>query len=198
MPDRFGRVLSEELTVVLACDFVLGKMKGPVVVNMSTTALVDHICSEHGVELFRSRVGEANVVQVMKKEGAVIGGEGNGGVIFPALHYGRDAMVGAALILQSIAEKGKTLEDVVAVLPPYRMVKRKLRVEMEDEEIRKIARNLFKGEINEEDGIRIDMKNGWIHIRKSNTEPIIRVIAEALSEEEAEEMIERFVRAIGN
>jgi len=196
LADSLGNVCSEEMTVVLACDFILSKVKGPVVVNMSTTALVDHVCTRHGVKLYRSRVGEANVVEMMKSTGAVIGGEGNGGVIYPELHYGRDAIVGVALILQSLAESGNKLRDMIAALPDYYMVKKKLHVEMDEEKMKEAVKKAFKGMVNEDDGIRIDMDDGWIHVRRSNTEPIVRVIAEAGSVEDAEGMIDRFIKTV--
>ncbi len=183
--DETGRVCSEELTLVLAADYVLGLERGPVAANLSTTRLIDDIASRHGVALHRSSVGEANVISVMKREGAVIGGEGNGGVIYPRVHYGRDAMTGMALILQSLAEEQSSLSERVGSLGEYHILKVKHQYEGGFDKLSESAKKLFKGEINTTDGIRIDMDIGWIHIRMSNTEPVVRFIAEATTREQA-------------
>ncbi|MGM0483518.1 MAG: phosphoglucosamine mutase [Candidatus Krumholzibacteriota bacterium] len=189
--DETGSVCSEELTLSIAAGFVLDKVKGPVVSNLSTTRLIDDIAAANGVEHYRSKVGEANVIEKMKQTGAVIGGEGNGGVIYPAVHYGRDAMVGIALVLQYLAETGKTLSGMAAELPEYYIIKGKFSFEGDFEELSGKARNMFKGEINLSDGIRIDMESGWVHLRMSNTEPVLRVIAEAGSERETRDIMDR-------
>ena len=116
--DGEGRALSEEMTLVLALDFLLARTPGPVAVNLSTTGLIETVAAKHGCEVFRTPVGEANVVEAILREGCVIGGEGNGGVIYPTIHAGRDALVGIAMVLQGIAESGKSLADLVAALPP--------------------------------------------------------------------------------
>ena len=189
--DERGSVCSEELTLSIAAGFILDKVKGPVVSNLSTTRLIDDIAAANGVEHHRSRVGEANVIEMMKQTGAIIGGEGNGGVIYPEVHYGRDAMVGIALVLQYLAETGKTLSGMVAELPKYYIIKEKFSFEGDFEELAGKARDTFRGEINLSDGIRIDMHKGWVHLRMSNTEPVLRVIAEAGSEEETRDIIDR-------
>ncbi|MFO7914836.1 MAG: phosphoglucosamine mutase [Candidatus Krumholzibacteriales bacterium] len=189
--DETGSVCSEEMTLSIAAGFVLDKVKGPVVSNLSTTRLIDDIAAANGVEHYRSKVGEANVIEKMKQTGAVIGGEGNGGVIYPAVHYGRDAMVGIALVLQYLAETGKTLSGMAAELPEYYIIKGKFSFEGDFEELSGKARNMFKGEINLSDGIRIDMESGWVHLRMSNTEPVLRVIAEAGSERETRDIMDR-------
>ena len=187
--DGGGKVLSEELTLALAGDFVLGRQKGPVVVNLSTTRLIDDIASKHGVASFRSPVGEANVTALMKEKGAVIGGEGNGGVIYPAIHYGRDAMTGIALILQHLAETGESLSEIAGSLPSYSIVKEKFEFEGDWNGYMERLKERFRGTYNDSDGIRIDMGEGWVHVRRSNTEPVVRIIAEAGSEERASELV---------
>jgi phosphomannomutase len=183
--DGAGRVCSEELTLALAADFVLKHERGPLVANLSTSRIIDDIGREYGVEVHRSQVGEANVIEVMKKSGAVVGGEGNGGVIYPPVHYGRDAMTGIALILQSLAEEDISLHDKVKNLPHYTIVKRKYPFAGDLGAVADELRKRFPGNTNTIDGIRIDMETGWIHLRSSNTEPVVRIIAEAGMEEEA-------------
>jgi len=187
--DGSGTVLSEELTLSLAADFVLGIEKGPVVVNLSTTRRIDDVAARHGVESFRSKVGEANVIEVMKEKGAVIGGEGNGGVIYPKVHHGRDAMTGIALLLQYVASSGKSVGELAAALPDYSVVKEKISFEGSFDELSSRLREIFDGNYNELDGIRIDMDKGWVHVRRSNTEPVVRIIAEAESAGLAEELV---------
>lgn len=189
--DHMGNVLSEELTVSLASDFVLKEEKGPVAVNLSTTRLIDDIAAIHGVRVHRSKVGEANVTQMMKETGAVIGGEGNGGVIYPPVHYGRDAMTGIALILQLLAEEEAALAEKAASLPSYAIVKEKTPFSGDLEGAALALEKEFEGEFNGLDGIRIDMETGWVHMRRSNTEPVVRIIAEAGSGEEALLLVER-------
>jgi phosphomannomutase len=187
--DGSGRVLSEELTLSLAADYVLGVEKGPVVSNLSTTRRIDDVAARHGVPSFRSKVGEANVIGVMKEKGAVIGGEGNGGVIFPKVHRGRDAMTGIALVLQYVASSGRSVGELAAELPDYSVVKEKIAFDGSFDDLSGALKETFKGTINDLDGIRIDMDKGWVHVRRSNTEPVVRIIAEAESSELAEELV---------
>ena len=194
--DGRGEVCSEELTLALAADFVLGREDGPLVANLSSSRLLDDVASRHGTCCFRSRVGEANVVAVMKERGAVIGGEGNGGVIYPGVHYGRDAMTGMALILQMLADEDTTLEAKIESLPSYTIIKEKIPASGGLESAGDRLRKEFAGRFETIDGIRIDMPEGWVHLRLSNTEPVIRIIAEAASGEEAAALIERAKRSI--
>ncbi len=187
--DGSGTVLSEELTLTLAADFVLGEEKGPVVVNLSTTRRIDDVAARHGVEIFRSKVGEANVIELMKEKGAVIGGEGNGGVIYPKVHRGRDAMTGIALVLQYVASSGKSVGELASGLPGYSVVKEKIRFDGSFDELARRLRDTFDGNYNDLDGIRIDMDEGWVHVRRSNTEPVVRIIAEAETAAEAEKIV---------
>ncbi len=175
-----GEPFIEEYTVVLATDFVLSKKKGSVCVNLSTTKAVEDIAKKYNVPLYRTPVGEINVVEGMKKYNSIIGGEGSGGVIFPELHYGRDALVGIAFTLQYLAEKNKKLSEIKNSFPQYFIVKDKFEIKSisPDEIIQKFKAQFQNNQLNEDDGLRIDFEDHWIHIRKSNTEPIIRLIVE--------------------
>ncbi|HVO76354.1 MAG TPA: phosphoglucosamine mutase [Candidatus Bathyarchaeia archaeon] len=186
--DDTGTVLSEELTLAVAADFVLKEEPGPLVANLSTSRLIDDIGARQGVPVHRSKVGEAHVIQLMKEEHATIGGEGNGGVIYPRLHYGRDAMAGVALTLQSLAEEHISLSKKVSAFPGYVIVKQKFPLRGDFRLVEKSLEKRFSGRLTTVDGIRIDMANGWIHLRRSNTEPVVRVIAEARSLEEANDL----------
>ena len=198
--DHTGFALFEEYTLALAADFYLGKHPGPVVVNLSTTRAMDDVCKRHGVELHRTAVGEANVVARMLEVGAAIGGEGNGGVILPSLHAGRDALVGMALILQHLAESGRPLADHYASLPTWRMVKRSVALSrpLPDEELAELARSEFGGSLDTTDGVKVDLPEGWIHLRRSNTEPIVRAIAESDSQDAAESLVNRALQRLAN
>lgn len=193
-----GRFFGEELTQVIAADFLLSKKTGPVVTNLSSSRAIEDIAATHGVEVHRSSVGEIHVVREMQRVGAVIGGEGNGGVILPDLHYGRDALVGVALALQYLAETGKRLSDVRASYPAYHIAKHKLPLD-EEMDVSAALDNLasrYLGEKNARvstvDGVKIDLPEGWVHLRTSNTEPIVRVYAEATTAEAADALAERF------
>jgi phosphomannomutase len=194
-----GEALLEEYTLALAADFLLARQPGPVVVNLSTTRAMDDICRRHGVPLHRTAVGEANVVEKMLAAQAVIGGEGNGGVILPAIHAGRDALVGMALILQNMAESGRSVGSLYADLPQYRMVKRTLALTrpLPDAEIVELARAEFGGALDTTDGVKVTLPDGWVHLRRSNTEPIVRAIAESRSEKAALDLVERALRKLG-
>lgn len=195
-----GEPFIEEYTVVLATDFVLSKKSGSVCVNLSTTKAVEDVASKYNCNVYRTPVGEINVVEGMKKYNSIIGGEGSGGVIFPDLHFGRDALVGIAFTLQYLAEKGKTLSQIKKEFPEYFIVKDKFETKGLSPDI--IVNN-FKSEftelkINEEDGLRIDFDDHWIHLRKSNTEPIIRLIVEARTEEEARKLMSYYKEKLLN
>jgi phosphomannomutase len=177
--DDKGRAIGEEMTLVLAADYVLGLKKGGACTNLSTTALMDYVCERYGCRLYRSKVGEANVVEMMKKVKAVIGGEGNGGVIYPAVNPTRDALTGTSIILKLLQSRGKKLSAIVAEYPVYHMIKDKIildRMEFEDKAAR-LSRAL-PGTIDRRDGLRITNPDWWLHIRPSNTEPIVRIIGE--------------------
>jgi phosphomannomutase len=201
-----GEPYGEEYTIATAVKFVLEKEKllghtysQSVVVNLSTTRAVEDIAASYGAKCLRTPVGEINVAKKMKQVGAVIGGEGSGGVILPAVHLGRDAIVGIALILQMLAESGGTLSELKTSLPQYSIAKGKIDLgsTSPDTALKKIE-SLQAGEarINKDDGLRIDFADHWIHLRKSNTEPIVRVIAEAGTIQQAIGVVERFKREI--
>lgn len=192
LADGTGRVLSEELTLVAAVDFVLGHQRGDVVVNLSTTGLIERIAARHGVTVRRTPVGEANVVAELLARQGVVGGEGNGGVIYPALHPGRDALVGIAMVLQLLVERETTLAELVAGYPPVTMIKEKIDQEKPlpaDDLAGRLA--TWGGAIDTRDGVRWQDDHRWVHIRPSNTEPIVRIIAEAETAEQARALVER-------
>lgn len=188
--DEKGQYLGEELTLALAVLLRLKQEKGPVVINMSTSRLVEDLAKQFGVPCHRSAVGEANVVETMRKVGAVIGGEGNGGVIDPRVGWVRDPFIGMALILNLLSQEGKELSDVVAGLPRYHIVKDKYPVSRD--RLPKLNEKLIarwpEAVSNGLDGLRLDWEDRWLHVRPSNTEPIVRVIAEAPHEEAAKKL----------
>jgi phosphomannomutase len=193
-----GKPFGEENTITTAVNFILSKLKGNAVVNLSTTRGVDDVAAKYGCKVFRSPVGEANVVKRMKEVDAIIGGEGSGGVILPALHYGRDALVGIALTLQQLTEFGGSLSEFKNTLPSYYIAKKKILLGKANlDEIIKDLIKKYSGEaINSEDGLRIDFKDHWVHFRKSNTEPIIRIITEAGNKELAESLSDKYFSEI--
>jgi len=178
-----GKYISEEYTLVLAADVVLSKSdKGQkVVTNLSTTNAVDDIAKKHNAEVLRTPIGEINVVERMKETGALIGGEGNGGVILPEAHYGRDALVAAALTLQFMAMRDEPLSEAYSGMPQYFMTKRKIDLgHVPPESALEAVAGYYAGdEIDRQDGVKVIRSEGWIHVRVSNTEPILRIYAEA-------------------
>jgi phosphomannomutase len=197
--DEHGNPYSEEYTIATCVDFVLKHTPHPeqasVVVNLSTTRAVTDITQRYGAAVVRTPVGEINVAKRMKEVGAVIGGEGSGGVILPAVHTGRDAMVGIVLILQHLLEFGGTLSALKASLPQYLITKAKIQLGSLDAEalLRRLQEHYASsGVINTDDGLKIDFPESWVHLRKSNTEPIIRIIAEAHTKREADELVTKF------
>ena len=194
-----GEPFSEENTIVQVVQFVLSRKKGNVVVNLSTTRAVDDVAAKYGCKVFRSPVGEANVVKKMKEIKAVIGGEGSGGVIFPELHYGRDALVGIALTLQHLSDYGKSLSALKNDLPQYFIVKKKIELTTNpDTVIKRLTEKFYDQTINIDDGLRVDFTDHWVHFRKSNTEPIVRIITEARTKAEAESYSEKYLGIINS
>ena len=195
-----GEPFSEENTITTVTNFVLKNTKSKnrsVTVNLSTSRSVDDIALRNGAKVFRSPVGEINVVKEMQKNGSVIGGEGSGGVIFPELHYGRDSIIGIALILNEFANSNKKISEYKNSLPQYFISKTKLENVKYPEKILKNIEKKYRKDndvikIWKNDGLKIDFKNYWVHMRKSNTEPIIRIITEAGSKAEAEELQKKF------
>ncbi|MCW8848484.1 MAG: phosphoglucosamine mutase, partial [Melioribacteraceae bacterium] len=193
-----GEPFVEENTITLAAKHVLSKAKGSVVVNLSTTRAVDDVAKAEGCKVFRSPVGEANVVKLMKEVDAVIGGEGSGGVIYPELHYGRDALVGTVLTLEHLAEQNKSLSQLKSEMPQYSIAKKKILLDgiNPDVVVEKLTQKYSDEKINTDDGLRIDFDDHWAHFRKSNTEPIIRCITEAKTEAEAEKYINKYFNEV--
>ena len=177
-----GSMFGEEYTLVAVADYILSIKNGNTVSNLSSTRALADITTKHGASYSASAVGEVNVVNMMKATNAVIGGEGNGGIILPELHYGRDALVGIAIMLTHLANDGRTMSELKASYPPYKIVKDRLQLtkEMDVDGILKAVETKFKDErVNTIDGVKIDFKDGWVHLRKSNTEPIIRIYSES-------------------
>lgn len=187
-----GSMFGEEYTLVAVADYVLGITPGSTVSNMSSSRALRDVTERHGCTYFSSAVGEVNVVEEMKKRSAVIGGEGNGGVILPGLHYGRDALAGVALFLSHLAVSGLKSSQLKQNYPQYVISKNKmtLRAGLDVKEVYEAVRNYYKGSsIDERDGIKVENEDGWVQIRASNTEPIIRIYAEAATEKRAGELI---------
>jgi phosphomannomutase len=205
--DEKGESIGEEYTLASVVQFVLekssrnrsGSRVPPVVINLSTTRAIEDIASQFGVALIRTAVGEINVAKKMKEVGAIIGGEGNGGVILPASHIGRDAPVGIGLILQQLAEFGGTLSELKKTLPQYSITKGKVELgTLNPDAVLKSLEAQFSGKakITTSDGLKLDFPDSWVHLRKSNTEPIIRIIAEAHAKREADDLVKQFTNEI--
>ncbi|MCD5402141.1 phosphoglucosamine mutase, partial [candidate division NPL-UPA2 bacterium] len=195
-----GIPLGEEYSVALATQFVLRRKKGTVVVNLSTSRMVDDIAQESKSRAMRTKVGEINVVEGMKKHQAIIGGEGNGGVIDPRAHYGRDSLAGMGLILQYLAESEKSISALAESLPLYHLVKRKIRCPGDKKKVvlETIERKFAGEKLDRRDGIKIIRESSWAHIRPSGTEPVIRVFAEARTKKEAKEIANSILKKIKN
>jgi len=191
--DETGNCLSEELTLALAVQYRLSQYRGPVVANMSTSRVIADVCHRFDVPFYRSAVGEANVVALMRTSNAVIGGEGNGGVIDPRIGWVRDPFIGMGLILSLMVESGKSLSELAADLPQYEIVKAKCTLPREKLPAANAAlRSRWPdAETNDVDGLRLDWSDRWIHVRGSNTEPIVRVISEAPTLAEANALCEQ-------
>ncbi|MBR3559724.1 MAG: phosphoglucosamine mutase [Bacteroidales bacterium] len=194
-----GTLFNEEYTLVAVADYVLQHTPGNTVSNLSSSRALKDVSDKYGVVYTPSAVGEVNVVAMMKQTGAVIGGEGNGGVIYPELHYGRDALVGIALFLTYMAKTGKSCSQIRALYPDYCIVKKKTElnssVDMK-ELLDKIAAKYANYQVNRVDGVRIDFDDSWVHVRSSNTEPIMRIYAEALTPQVAENIANKLMADI--
>ena len=184
-----GEMFGEEYTLVSVADYILQHTPGNTVSNMSSTRALRDVTEKHGQSYTASAVGEVNVVEKMKETQAVIGGEGNGGIIYPESHYGRDALVGIALFLTQLAKSGKTVSELRALYPNYFMAKQKMELtsDADIDALLTSVKNKYKDyPVNTIDGVKIDFSDRWIHLRKSNTEPIVRIYTEAPTKEEAE------------
>ncbi|MBL6666531.1 MAG: phosphoglucosamine mutase [Flavobacteriaceae bacterium] len=197
--DENGAVFGEEYTLVACSDYVLSKTPGDTVSNLSSTRALSDITQRRNGVYYASAVGEVNVVEKMKEVKAIIGGEGNGGIIYPDLHYGRDALVGVALFLSLLTENNQKVSELRASYPDYAMSKAKISLS-EGMDVDVLLKEVEKkySEKNPEtiDGVKIAFESSWVHLRKSNTEPIIRVYTEAKNQKEANELAERFLREI--
>ncbi|HTB53321.1 MAG TPA: phosphoglucosamine mutase [Ferruginibacter sp.] len=194
-----GSMFGEEYTLVAVADYVLSKRKGNTVSNMSSTRALKDVTIKHGGEYFPSAVGEVNVVNKMKAVNAVIGGEGNGGIIVPDLHYGRDALIGIALFLTHLAQSKKTIKQLRNTYTSYYMSKNKIALDdgIEVEQIFEGIKEKYKNNpINTEDGLKIEFETDWVHLRTSNTEPIIRIYAESNSETMANNIANKLIQDI--
>jgi phosphomannomutase len=194
-----GEAIGEEYTLALATMLVLEHKKGPVTVNLSTSRMVEDIAAKHKVEVARSKVGEINVTVLMKKNGSVIGGEGNGGVISPDLHYGRDGILSVAMILQLMAERDKPVSAIAAEIPAYHIEKQKYSVAGKslDKVIGRLLAKFPEAKVDQQDGIRFEWDRSWVHVRASNTEPVLRVIAEAPEKEQAVKLCKAIEEELG-
>jgi phosphomannomutase len=186
-----GVPIGEDYTLLLATLYVLGKQLGPVVANLSSTTALQDIATRFNSPLFLTRIGEVNVTEVMQKENAVIGGEGNGGVIYPRINFARDSLVGMAVILHLLAETGKTITELVNGLPHFSMVKEKLACPSHKiSAVLRMLRKEYEGyPLDLRDGVKVVLPSGWFLVRGSNTEPIIRVSAEGPNETTAREIV---------
>lgn len=194
-----GSMFVEEYTLVAVADYVLSVKAGDTVSNLSSSRALRDVTERHGGRYHASAVGEVNVTTKMKEVGAVIGGEGNGGVIYPELHYGRDALVGTALFLTWLARKGMKMTELRATYPAYFASKNKIQLTPAidvDKVLREVKERYSKENVNDTDGVKIDFAENWVHLRKSNTEPIIRVYTEAKTMAGAEALAQRFIGEI--
>ncbi len=191
-----GEMFGEEYTLVACADYVLGKAKGNVVSNLSSSRALRDIAQKHGVSYSAAAVGEVNVVTEMKRVEAIIGGEGNGGIIYPELHYGPDALVGVALFLSLLAERGGSVQQLRESYPAYFMSKNKIQLTEQinpDQILKAMEQKYAHEQTTTIDGLKIDFSDSWVHLRKSNTEPIIRIYTEAKSQKEADALAHRFI-----
>lgn len=191
--DEKGNLLSEEMTLALCVEAVLSRTPGTIVINLSTSNMCEDIASSHGARTVRSKVGEANVTAKMRASGAIVGGEGGGGVIWPAVNPTRDSFVGMALVLELLARTKKNLSELAETLPAYNMVKEKASYDGDLSVLyAKMTKALEGGLVNTEDGLRLDFEDrSWIHVRPSNTEPVVRFIAEAKTRGKALELVSK-------
>ena len=194
--DENGDLFGEEYTLVAVADYLLKNKKGVAISNLSSSRALRDVANSHDSTYFASAVGEVNVVNLMKEKNAVIGGEGNGGIIYPDLHYGRDSLVGVALFLTHLAKENKTVSELRATYPSYFMGKKKIQLTPEidvDSLLKKMEKEYANEEISTIDGVKIDFEKNWVHLRKSNTEPIIRIYTEAATQQQADDLALRIM-----
>jgi len=196
-----GSMFGEEYTLVACADYVLGKTKGRTVSNLSSSRALKDITLKHGGNYKASAVGEVNVVELMKATTAIIGGEGNGGIIYPEAHYGRDSLVGVGLFLSHLAHAKISCKALRESYPDYYMSKSKIELTPQinvDDILEKITQKFTSEKPNCIDGVKIDFEDEWVHLRKSNTEPIIRIYTESISQEKADQLAENFIKEISD
>ncbi|ATA67242.1 phosphoglucosamine mutase [Capnocytophaga cynodegmi] len=196
-----GEMFGEEYTLVACADYILGKTPGNTASNLSSSRALRDVTEKHGGKYFASAVGEVNVVEMMKKHNVVIGGEGNGGVIYPELHYGRDALVGVAVFLSLLATKDYSVKQLRESYPAYFMSKNKIELTPDvnvDNILKKMAEKYSNENVNTIDGVKIDFAESWAHLRKSNTEPIIRIYTEAKTQKDADNLALKIIDDIKN
>jgi phosphomannomutase len=193
-----GEAIGEDNTLVLATLFVLGREKGPVVANLSTTSAVADVAKQFDCPVYLTKIGEVNVTDAMQLHRAVIGGEGNGGVIYPRINFARDSLVGIALVLHLLAESGKSVTELLADIPRYTIVKEKISCASDRIAgvLRMVRQEFAEHQMDTRDGVKVIVPDGWLLVRGSNTEPIIRVVAEAKSEERARELVKSVIGKI--
>jgi phosphomannomutase len=197
-----GTMFGEEYTLVSVADYVLSHTVGNTVSNLSSTRALRDVTEKHGGKYTAAAVGEVNVTTKMKEVGAVIGGEGNGGVIYPESHYGRDALVGIALFLSSLAQKGCKVSELRATFPEYQIAKNRIDLTPETDvdailvKVKEMFAKDATAQVNDIDGVKIDFPDRWVHLRKSNTEPIIRVYSEAQTMEQADELGKQLMQVV--
>lgn len=197
-----GKMYGEEYTLVTVADYILDHVKGSTVSNLSSTRALRDVTEKHGCKYYAAAVGEVNVTTKMKEVGAVIGGEGNGGVIYPALHYGRDALVGIALFLSSLAEKGVKASELRKTFPEYFIAKNRIDLTPTTDvdailrQVKEQYGNEKDVQVTDIDGVKLDFPDKWVHLRKSNTEPIIRVYSEAHTMKEADELGKKLMQIV--
>lgn len=196
-----GSMFGEEYTLVAVADYVVANTPGNTVSNLSSTRALRDVTEKHSQQYSAAAVGEVNVVEKMKAVNAVIGGEGNGGIIYPELHYGRDALVGVALFLTHLAKQNMKATELKATYPPYHISKNKIQLTPEidvDNLLEKVEKHYQNEEVTTIDGVKIDFENEWVHLRKSNTEPIIRVYAESKDEASASQLAETMISQVNS
>ena len=197
-----GTMFGEEYTLVSVADYVLSNSVGTTVSNLSSTRALRDVTEKHGGKYFAAAVGEVNVTTKMKEVGAVIGGEGNGGVIYPESHYGRDALVGIALFLSSLAQKGCTVSELRKTFPDYQIAKNRIDLTPETDvdailvKVKEMFAKDNSATVNDIDGVKIDFPDRWVHLRKSNTEPIIRVYSEAQTMQQADDLGKQLMQVV--
>ena len=193
-----GIPIGEDYTLVLAILHVLGREKGPVVANLSTTLAVGDVAKKFGCPVFLTKIGEVNVTDTMRQQGAVIGGEGNGGVIYPRINFARDSLVGIALVLHLLAESGKSVSQLLETIPRYSIVKEKMSCPSQRIPVvlRMLRQEFAKFPMDTRDGVKVMTPDGWFLVRGSNTEPIIRIVAEATSEAQAKKTVAELYKQV--